>query len=215
MKTRTNIVLLVLTILAYFSSLHSARAFYDPGTQRWLNRDPVEELGGTDLYTFALNAPTVLFDYLGLEGFRNPVLPPNFQYPIFGPLSIPTVMPPGNPTPPPVIPPVSPPNARPPGNPGDTTACGLAGAAEMAGNFFGSGLECRARSKALSMCDQKPHSLSGCSSCCVVTLSNPIVGPSGTYQTTGFGYVANKPCSKVADEGGLSPGGSKTEFNPW
>ena len=31
--------------MAYFSVLRTANAYYDPGTQRWLNRDPVEEIG--------------------------------------------------------------------------------------------------------------------------------------------------------------------------
>jgi len=31
--------------------------FYDPGLQRWLNRDPIEEDGGINLYTFVANEP--------------------------------------------------------------------------------------------------------------------------------------------------------------
>ena len=55
MKTRTNAVLLVLTVLTYFTSLHPARAFYDPGTQRWLTRDPIGEMGGVNLYIIGKN----------------------------------------------------------------------------------------------------------------------------------------------------------------
>ena len=45
MKTRTNAILIMLVLLAYFCGLRSANAFYDPGTQRWLNRDPLGEPG--------------------------------------------------------------------------------------------------------------------------------------------------------------------------
>ena len=41
MKAKTNAVLVILVLLSYFSGLNTANAFYDPGTQRWLNRDPL------------------------------------------------------------------------------------------------------------------------------------------------------------------------------
>jgi len=41
MKTRLNLTKIVLVLLALFGSLHTASAFYDPGVQRWLNRDPL------------------------------------------------------------------------------------------------------------------------------------------------------------------------------
>ena len=66
-KTRTNMILLVLTMLAYFSSLHLASAFYDPGAQRWLNRDPILEKGGINLFAFVLNRPIDLGDIHGLR----------------------------------------------------------------------------------------------------------------------------------------------------
>ncbi len=40
--------------------------FYDPNLQRWLNRDPIEELGGLNLYTFASDNPISRVDYFGL-----------------------------------------------------------------------------------------------------------------------------------------------------
>jgi RHS repeat-associated protein len=39
--------------------------FYDPLTQRWLNRDPLGEGGGINLYTFGRNAPVLYIDPSG------------------------------------------------------------------------------------------------------------------------------------------------------
>ena len=44
----------------------SAYGFYDPGPQRWLNRDPVGEIGGMNLYAFVSNEPVGTTDDLGL-----------------------------------------------------------------------------------------------------------------------------------------------------
>jgi len=41
--------------------------FYDPGAGRWLNRDPIGEEGGMNLYGFVNNDPLNLLDYLGLN----------------------------------------------------------------------------------------------------------------------------------------------------
>lgn len=40
--------------------------FYDPSLQRWLNRDPIEELGGINLYGFSYNESTTRVDPFGL-----------------------------------------------------------------------------------------------------------------------------------------------------
>jgi RHS repeat-associated protein len=40
--------------------------FYDPGLQRWVNRDPSEEHGGFNLHRFAENQPITRIDELGL-----------------------------------------------------------------------------------------------------------------------------------------------------
>jgi RHS repeat-associated protein len=40
--------------------------FYDPNSQRWLNRDPINEHGGMNLYGFVNNSPTVWSDGYGL-----------------------------------------------------------------------------------------------------------------------------------------------------
>lgn len=50
--------------------------FYDPLTQRWLNRDPIEENGGVNLFSFVRNDPHNRSDLLGLA-YGNPVSGPN------------------------------------------------------------------------------------------------------------------------------------------
>jgi RHS repeat-associated protein len=42
--------------------------FYDPSLQRWVNRDPIQEWGGANLYCFLENQPTAFVDLLGLAG---------------------------------------------------------------------------------------------------------------------------------------------------
>ena len=39
--------------------------FYSPTHMRWLNRDPIEEEGGLNIYSFCLNTPVVQIDILG------------------------------------------------------------------------------------------------------------------------------------------------------
>ncbi|MEW6305060.1 MAG: RHS repeat-associated core domain-containing protein [Verrucomicrobiota bacterium] len=41
--------------------------FYNPTTGRWLNRDPIEEFGGKNLYCFALNNSILFVDRNGLD----------------------------------------------------------------------------------------------------------------------------------------------------
>ena len=45
MKMRQNLTDIALVVLALFGSLHTASAYYDPGIQRWMNRDPFMEPG--------------------------------------------------------------------------------------------------------------------------------------------------------------------------
>lgn len=54
------------TILAWLVVLPMARGFYDPSPQRWINRDPVGEIGQPNLYEFAVNQPLGRFDPNGL-----------------------------------------------------------------------------------------------------------------------------------------------------
>jgi RHS repeat-associated protein len=39
--------------------------YYEPNLQRWVNRDPIQEAGGLNLFGFAFNNPTGLFDIDG------------------------------------------------------------------------------------------------------------------------------------------------------
>ena len=41
--------------------------FYEPNLQRWLNRDPIEERGGINLFECVYNSPVSLVDTFGLE----------------------------------------------------------------------------------------------------------------------------------------------------
>lgn len=59
---------MILVLLAYFGGLRTASGFYDPGTQRWLNRDPIEESDRLNLYTYTRNNPLYFIDSFGLDG---------------------------------------------------------------------------------------------------------------------------------------------------
>ena len=52
--------------------------FYSPELGRWLNRDPIEERGGVNLYRFVGNAPVNRRDYLGL--LEKKILPLGVYY---------------------------------------------------------------------------------------------------------------------------------------
>jgi len=71
---------IALVLLALFGSLHTASAYYDPGVQRWLNRDPLGDiqfqlrhrypLASVSLlpsYVFIQNSPAGSIDPLGLD----------------------------------------------------------------------------------------------------------------------------------------------------
>lgn len=47
-------------------------AFYSPEISRWLNREPIAENGGINLYQFVANNPLNYVDHYGLDG--NPVM---------------------------------------------------------------------------------------------------------------------------------------------
>jgi RHS repeat-associated protein len=84
MKRALKKLILPLTLLALFSAPHLASAYYDPGAQRWINRDPLEEpgfelrrerpalvlAGEPNRYLFVANDPLDRADYLGLKDWR-------------------------------------------------------------------------------------------------------------------------------------------------
>jgi uncharacterized protein RhaS with RHS repeats len=47
--------------------LHEANAWYSPSQQRWINRDPIEEKGGINLYAFVGNHSISSIDVFGLN----------------------------------------------------------------------------------------------------------------------------------------------------
>lgn len=67
MKTNIQKFVILTIFLAYFSSQHSALAYYDPGLQRWLNRDPVAEYGGINLFGCCNNDLLDRLDVFGLD----------------------------------------------------------------------------------------------------------------------------------------------------
>jgi RHS repeat-associated protein len=60
------------------------RRFYEPNLQRWLNRDPIGEAGGINLYGYVGNSPPNRIDPLGLD-YGWPVVPPPGYPPTFPP----------------------------------------------------------------------------------------------------------------------------------
>ena len=59
-----------LTCLLWLILATTASAFYDPHVGRWINRDPIGERGGENLYTFVRNQPVLLIDALGLLDWK-------------------------------------------------------------------------------------------------------------------------------------------------
>jgi hypothetical protein len=52
-------------LVAWSLILQDAHAFYNPSSGRWLSRDPLQEKGGRNLYTFVANFPLGKVDALG------------------------------------------------------------------------------------------------------------------------------------------------------
>jgi len=52
---------------AMFVLAQAAHAFYDPSLGRWINRDPLAEGGGINLFRFVSNSPVLAVDYWGLR----------------------------------------------------------------------------------------------------------------------------------------------------
>jgi hypothetical protein len=60
----------------------SGRCFYNPGSGTWLNRDPIDESGGTAIYAFVNNSPVNSWDELGLEAASPCQCGPNVTKPV-------------------------------------------------------------------------------------------------------------------------------------
>ncbi len=56
---------LLTPLLFTLASAPDVLAYYDPGVQRWINRDPIEEDGGINLHEFAFNNPILKIDAFG------------------------------------------------------------------------------------------------------------------------------------------------------
>jgi hypothetical protein len=61
---KANRICWVVVVLAV--TIQSAWAFYNPQTGRWLNRDPIEEQGGHNVYVFARNDTQDQIDAMGM-----------------------------------------------------------------------------------------------------------------------------------------------------
>jgi len=67
MKSGTKHTALAMGVFAFIATTQVASAFYDPNLGRWINRDPIGEVGGLNLYTFVSNSSLNRVDRLGLD----------------------------------------------------------------------------------------------------------------------------------------------------
>src|ERR1043166_7713932 len=74
MKTLSKLALALAFLLLVLSSKRAA-AYYDPGLQRWLNRDPFEERASRNLYLYVKNSPILENDPFGLWSTGDQALP--------------------------------------------------------------------------------------------------------------------------------------------
>ena len=61
--------LMLFTLVLGWLTVETCQAFYNPSTGRWLNRDPIAEKGGLNLYGFVGNDSLDEIDILGLVRF--------------------------------------------------------------------------------------------------------------------------------------------------
>src|SRR5580765_2148016 len=66
MKAQLHLICMAVMAVTLLGSLQTASAYYDPGVQRWLNRDPIAENAGLNLFEFCLNNPINKLDSFGL-----------------------------------------------------------------------------------------------------------------------------------------------------
>lgn len=83
MKIRLKLNWLIVMVIALSGLLPNARAFYAPAQQRWLNRDPIGESGGINLYASVANDPVNRFDPFG-EDVGPKDQPPVTSPPVLG-----------------------------------------------------------------------------------------------------------------------------------
>jgi hypothetical protein len=67
MKSHFARTLFPLLLLLFLGPAPRALSYYDPGAQRWINRDPVGERGGMNLHRYCLNTPFRYLDPFGLN----------------------------------------------------------------------------------------------------------------------------------------------------
>jgi hypothetical protein len=68
MNAQIKLLARIFTLSAVLSAPSLASAYYDPGAQRWINRDPLGEHGGRNLYRYVYNSPIDDVDAHGLFG---------------------------------------------------------------------------------------------------------------------------------------------------
>jgi uncharacterized protein RhaS with RHS repeats len=68
LKCRLSASLAAALVSLMFLGIQEASAYYDPGVQRWINRDPIGEEGGRNLYGYVENRPVDWIDAFGLKG---------------------------------------------------------------------------------------------------------------------------------------------------
>jgi hypothetical protein len=80
MKTNQRGTVIVSALFAVLCLAQPASAFYAPNLQRWVNRDPIGERGGINLFSFAKNMPSDRFDSLGHFDFGHGIGGPLFNF---------------------------------------------------------------------------------------------------------------------------------------
>jgi len=66
MKIHAKLLVRLLALATLLSAVPLASAYYDPGVQRWISRDPAGVRGGINLYTLVGNDSLARIDGLGL-----------------------------------------------------------------------------------------------------------------------------------------------------
>jgi hypothetical protein len=67
MKFLIRMSVLPLAVVTLLSTAQLALGLYDPNLGRWINRDPMGEAAGNNLYEFVVNNPLSYVDPLGLD----------------------------------------------------------------------------------------------------------------------------------------------------